>query len=348
MKTFSDIEFSRTTLKLLTVLTAGILVSPLVLFIMRKQVAESSLPASMSFVDLPSNGGVRPSNTSVEKICFQRGSWIYLADLVTGKETKLVEGIGSGLAPTGESLAFLSVEENEGITNQILPPTGRLELLNLRTNVVAGFNTLRDSRAVQPIWSNEGTRLAVTLANDESERTGIAVLDPRTAEWRKLTAHGDVGTDGMYADSWAPDDQSILFHSLRSLYEVRLDGSPVQKIPVDELFENGAISSASRFSFSSDRRYLLFDSIIDAPDEPATSIISIFDLTTRTLRRILPKTVQGRYPWWLPSKKELLFTRIEWDQDQLRWRHNVSKIDLNGAGLTTLVTDADLVSYSTR
>lgn len=344
MRTLIGTLYSRPTFARL-VLAAGILVLPLALFTVRKQMSESSMAPSMLLGDLPSPELVRPAKLGLGKICFQRGPWIYLSDLVTGQETKLVEGEGAELASTGKWLAFLDVKESEGIKNQIFPPAGRLRVLDLRTMNVRDFSTLRDTHALDPIWSNDGTKIAVTLASDELERSDIAVFDPATGESRKLTASTDVGTDGMYVDSWTPDDRSILFHSLRALYEVRLDGGPVEKVPVDQLFENGAISSSSRFSLSPDRRLLLFSSMLSTSEEPANAIISVFDLNTKTVRRVLPKLIQGTDPMWLPSN-EILFTRLEWDENKLAWRSSVSKIDIDGARLTTLVADARLVSYS--
>jgi len=46
----------------------------------------------------------------VHKICFLRGEWVYLANLLTGQETQIVEGLDPALSPTGEAIIFISVK----------------------------------------------------------------------------------------------------------------------------------------------------------------------------------------------------------------------------------------------
>jgi Tol biopolymer transport system component len=163
---------------------------------------------------------------------------------------------------------------------------------------------------------------------------------------RKVTGGWDFITyQGLFLDSWTPGDQSILFHAFGALYELRIDNGRVEKVPVDDSFEKVQISSASQFSFSSDRRYLLFDGMIDTPDEPETEAIYVFDFPAKILRRITPKAVQGISPVWLPNN-DILFTRAEWLQD--KWQHTICKMSLGGTGLTAVVRNADSASYAPR
>jgi hypothetical protein len=138
----------------------------------------------------------------------------------------------------------------------------------------------------------------------------------------------------------------MLFHTLSGLYEVSIADGSIQRLPFDDLFKSGQISSASRFSFSSDPRYLLFDKMIDSPDEPATEVISLFDLRSKTIRRVTPVGIRGRAPVWLPSDQEILFSRVERLNE--KWTASRCRIALDGKGLTTLAHDAYSVSYSTR
>jgi len=117
-------------------------------------------------------------------------------------------------------------------------------------------------------------------------------------------------------------------------------------VPVDDIFKSGAISSASHFGFSSDRRSLLFDSIIDTPKEPATNVIFLFDIPTKTVRRVTPEGINGRAAVWLPLDKGILFSRVEWRRE--KWQSDICKMALDGTGLTTVVRDADFVSYTNR
>jgi Tol biopolymer transport system component len=292
----------------------------------------------------------RKSSSNNPKLCFVRGDWIYLVDLVTGKETKLVEGKWPALSPTGDEVAFMSGKYYDGpLSNSIPPQQGRvdpwrIQVLDLRTKKSRDFSTLVHVRAFLPRWSNDGSRIAFKVINADETRLDIGVLDPSTGGWQKITSALDFGNPAaaIDLDGWVPGDQSILFHTHEDLYEVRIDGTLIQKIPVTDFCLEGEISSGTRFSFSGDRKYLLFDRIIDPQDMP----ISLFNLETKKLLRITPQSVPGTTPAWLPSGSEVLFTCFKRFAQPAR--PGICKISLDGTNLTTLVPDGDYPSFSPK
>jgi hypothetical protein len=70
---------------------------------------------------------------TVGKICFLRNGWVFIKDLATGKETKLVEGGSARLAPTGDSIVFISITEQDPFMASLVAPPGRLRVLTLKT-----------------------------------------------------------------------------------------------------------------------------------------------------------------------------------------------------------------------
>mgnify|MGYP003288341451 CR=1 FL=1 len=287
------------------------------------------------------------NRSTVESICFLRGDWIYLKNLSDGTETRLTKGAGPELSPTGEHLVFHAVKDEDSITDRLIPPPGRLRILNVRTKAISEFEQFRNVRVGAATWSNDGSRLAIWTASKDRKTPSIVIfnLSARNVE-KEITTEGMPLDGGLFLDAWTPSDVSILFHTLGGLYEVDIADGTIQKLPVDDLFKSGQITSATRFSFSSDRRYLLFDKMIDSPDEPAMQVISLLELSTKTIRRVSPTGVRGRAPVWLPSDQEILFSRVEWLNE--KWTASICRIALDGNGLTTLARDADSVSYSTR
>jgi Tol biopolymer transport system component len=354
MKDLSSIKFPRPAIVGLTVIAAAILILPTVMLTMRRHGAKSPITPSQVAEKSPSPKEVSRNQSSLEKICFIRGAWIWVANLATGKERRIAEGGGAQLSPAGDSLVFLSVKEkeNEDLMMRWSPPADRLRVLNLSTGAVRDFPTLREGHIGDPLWSNDGTRIAVGVSTPDSKVPSIVILNAATGDVeRKVTGGWDFTTyQGLFLNSWTPGDQSILFHTFGALFELRIDSGIVEKVPIDNLFESGDISSsATQFSFSSDRRYLLFDGMIDTPDEPATEVIYVYDLTTKTLRRVTPKGVHGRSPVWLPSNKEILFTQAKWvDGANGHWELSICKIAIDGTGLKTLVRNADYASYSVK
>lgn len=156
------------------------------------------------------------------KICFYRNHWIFLKDLATGKETKLVVGLSPQLAPSGDSVAYLSITEHEqeGIEALLQAPAGRLQVLSLRTMKSRSFESLRESRVSNPVWSGKGKLAFVRV--DKGQRS-IAMLNPLTGNIdASITADWDavIGRiEGIYLDSWTQGDRSVLFHTLSALYE---------------------------------------------------------------------------------------------------------------------------------
>jgi hypothetical protein len=116
---------------------------------------------------------------------FLRGAWIYLMNLVSGEEVRLVEGLSPHLSPRGESVVFVSVKENEGIMNRVFPPAGRLRLLDLRTKEIRDFKATHDSRVGDAIWSNGGLRIAFTMSGNDGKdpQLGLSTLIPEL--WRR-------------------------------------------------------------------------------------------------------------------------------------------------------------------
>jgi Tol biopolymer transport system component len=313
----------------------------------RRRAGDTSNLSASTQMDSKSQEVTARDEPKVHKICFLRGEWVYLANLLTGQETQIVEGLDPALSPTGEAIIFISVKESEGIMNRIFPPPGRLKLLDLRTKEIREFKTLSDKRIGDPIWSNGGSKIAVTMSSTTREGSSIALLDPYTGALEKEIISTEMASnEPIYLDSWTPGDRSVLFHTLAALYELQVDNGHVEKVPVDDIFKSGAISSATHFGFSSDRRSLLFDRIIDTPKEPATNVIFLFDIPTKTVRRVTPEGINGRAAVWLPLDKGILFSRVQWRQE--KWQSDICKMALDGTGLTTVVRDADFVSYTNR
>ncbi len=277
----------------------------------------------------------------IKKLCFERGDWIYLTDLSTQKQTKLIKGSWPDLSPTGTALVFISTS-GEG------NDAGRIKVYDLNSNQTNDLSAIASLRAFGPRWSNDGTKIAFQVINANADRLDIGVLDLSSGSWKNITATVDLGSPAkaVTLDSWVAGNQSILFHSLEDLYEVSIDGVLLQKTAISTFCSSDSISSATRFSLSSDRRYLLFDRDVDTAEAPQNEIISVFDFQAKFLSRITPNTIEARTPVWLPSDKEVLFTCLE--RFAHPYRPRLCTIAVDGTGLTIVVSDADHGSYSTK
>lgn len=272
--------------------------------------------------------------SGLSKICFTRGDFIYLKDLRSGNETKLVPGQSPEIAPDGKKVLFVS---NEGAGSS------RVRVMDLISKRVEELVPLSKLEAYDLTWSSDGSKIGFA-SSDAGPGTAFGVFNTLTGESKVITRSTELRVnenDGPFAlSSWAPGDRSFLMHSLANLYEVSLDGKVVWQMPVNDL----EIDSETRFSLSADRKLLLFDSTVDTNERPANQVMKVLDLRTKQLTTVTPDTIEARSPRWLPSSQEFLFSCVK--RFDRKDRLSICKISLDGSNLSVLVVDANQASYS--
>jgi hypothetical protein len=302
-----------------------------------KRITSTPPLSSSSLVAAPFVSGSPASASSASKLSFTRDGWIYLKDLRTGTETKLLEGSWPDLSPDGKAIVFMSGADTDATDKW------RMRLLDLSSFQVREFKSLANRRVLSGGWSNDSTKIAFRMTDPEASRLDIVVLDPAKDELRNLTENLAPGYSegGIDFDSWAPGDHSILFHNAENLYEVAVDGTLVGKHPIAHL----QISSRTKFSLSPDRKYLLFDTIVDTPERPLNEVVMMLNLATKDLVTVTPKTIEASHPEWLPHEKRVLFTCLK-RLSPPPYRESICSIGVDGEDLRVLAKDAKDASVS--
>jgi Tol biopolymer transport system component len=247
---------------------------------------------------------VQTAPSSISKICFTRGEFIYLKDMKTGLVKRVVKGSYPSLAPDGRTLAF-SVDNLTGAQpgKEI---SREIKLIDLESNKVTSFDSLKNFLCYQVTWSPDGSKVAFGLFKDH--RWDLAVMDPATRAWHLVTEKLPTNAAGYSFNSWTADSQSIIGQDLDNIYQVDLEGKLLKKLAVADVVDDVSyVSSTTRFSMSADGRTLLFDTQ-DQPDDPRLPMIWLYDLEKKTRVRVTPKTLAGYDPQWLPSGDEIIFT----------------------------------------
>lgn len=282
-----------------------------------------------------------PSTLAIRKICFTRGEFMFLRELPSGKETKLLRGQSPRISPDGTKVLFMAGQFD--VTKDPWGDSIRTKLLDLTVMKVRELTLPAELHAYNAIWSYDGNRIAFETAHS-GPGTAFGVFKPATSEWKILTRSTDLASsqeEGPFGlSSWAPGDSSLLIHSLESLYEVSLDGKVILKTAISEL----GIDSETRFSFSADRRYLLFDSTIDTKEHLVNDAVQMLDESTKQLITITPDTIEARRPMWVPTQKAIIFECMKrFDRSH---QSGICAIGIDGKGLSVLVDDARQVSYA--
>ena len=277
-----------------------------------------------------SEKAVPVSSYELQTLCFSRGDDIYLMDVNTGRVRKILKGVEPNISPNGERIAYVFADN------------AALKTVDVKSGAIREFPSLQRVGAKAPQWSPDGSKIAFEFKKDLTWR--VAIVDTETEQWHDITA--SYPADGYYfLSSWTKKGQSVVIHDLRNVYEVDLHGKELQRIEIGKVLpESENISGLSRFAFSADKRYLLFNTALN-PDQ--NTVIYRLDLKTSALERLTPSTVDGSEPHWLPSEKEILFSQLT--ENKPPYIYSISKLSLEKDGAPEiLVRNASNISYAPR
>lgn len=306
---------------------------------------QSSPLGSQATVNMPPQNDAASSHKpehfpyGMAKIAFERDGVVYLYDAQTKETRRIAEGFEPDISPDGDLIAF-TANRDDSLSN------AAIKLFNLKTNTMSEIQSLGEFHSRSPRWSHDGTKLAFDVII--GERSHVGVLNPGTGEWDDITK-GLVTNNriGPHFNSWLSDDKSILCHDLDYFYEVAIDGSILQKTPIASIIRVSSISSASKFSFSPDRKRLLFGGFRETGRGALNLVVYLFDFEKHTLSTVTPKTMDASEPKWLPSGREIMFSRLEENVgDAAIFDLCITSVD--SPTVTTIIKDASNASYSKK
>jgi Tol biopolymer transport system component len=289
-----------------------------------------------------------PPYYGMNKICFVREHFVYVSDPQTGETNQIVTGEDCAISSLGESIAF-TVDMNP--PNKIGRPR-TVKVFDLSTKAIKELSSLPQSNKMNPQWSPDGTKLALELSIENQSR--VAILTLASGEWSDVTRNldflepwGEINRFGVNLDSWSPDGKSILCHDLNYIYEIGLDGRTLQRLTLSTIVDphQATISTASRFSFSEDRKLLLFDGNSEVQTGKSNLALYVFDFDKHSLSRITSETFEASHPRWLPTGKGIVFLRLEETPDD-RAIFDVCVTSLDDHKVTTILKNTSSVSYS--
>lgn len=273
----------------------------------------------------------------ITKVCFTRGEFIYLKDMKTGLERRIVKGSYPNLSPDGKTLAISVDQETR---SRVL--SREIKLIDLATGKVTDFVSLKKYLCYGAVWAPDGKKIAFGLFKDN--QWVVAMMDVESRDWRVLTENLNKVV-GVSVNSWTSDSKSLFCQDLDNIYQIGIDGAVLKKIPVADVVDDiSYISSLTKFSLSSDGRSLLFDTG-EQPDDPRPPMVWIYDLQTRTRKRISGKTLGAYNPQWSPSGDEIIFTAVP----LAKGRKNIPAIyrmRKDGTQVQLLVANAELGSVA--
>jgi Tol biopolymer transport system component len=260
----------------------------------RQFVCICALLLSVTSLGYSQTAGASATASGIGRFAFTRGDFVYLQDAAGRAPQQLAKGMDPSLSPSGRALAFTVNAKGPQ------DPDRTIRIMDLQTKKTTDFKSLAPHISYLPMWSPDETRIAFNLFLDS--RWNVAVMDVAKGEWTSLTKDLPGKTDA-FLSSWTPEGKTILCQDLGTIYEVGAEGRIANQWKVEKIAGENGITSSTRFLFSPDRRYLLFD----AAEAPDVGYILLYDLQRGTLRRLTTKTLEASQPVWLGGANEFLF-----------------------------------------
>jgi dipeptidyl aminopeptidase/acylaminoacyl peptidase len=284
----------------------------------------------------------------VKTICFVRDHFIHLFELSTGRTKKLFAGEGCNISPGGDAIA-VTIDRDE--PKKIGYPTN-IKIVDLTTQDTKDLDFISISNKSNPQWSPDGSKLAFELAIDH--QIHVVVLNSSTGEWQDVTRdldfldpRGNVKTEGVSLDSWGPEGNSVICQDMSLIYEIKIDGTVVQKIPIGTVADprDVQVLGNMKFSYSPDRKLMAFFSSSELKTDEVNLAIYILDFEIKKLSKITLDTIDASSPIWLPSGNQIMFQRLQKRKDA-RAVWDICVISIENRNVTTIVKNSSAASYS--
>jgi hypothetical protein len=114
-----------------------------------------------------------PTAAADGRLCFTRGDYVYLRE-PNGRIRRLVKGAEPSISPDGRTIAFV-IHKGE-----LLNYDSHVKLIDIQTGIVRGISTLDELQSSSPVWSPDGSSLAVDVVMNNKRQ--IATVNLRYGE----------------------------------------------------------------------------------------------------------------------------------------------------------------------
>ncbi len=274
--------------------------------------------------------------STISKVAFSRGAFIYVKDMKSGLEKRVAKGTYPSISADGASLVYShdGVAPNKDMTREI-------RVVDVNTGKVTEFESLKKYLCYGAVWSPDSTKLALSLFKDS--RWHAVVIDVQSRNWKIVSERVNTSM-GVSSITWASDSNSILAQDLDNIYRLGLDGQLMGKFVVSEVVDDTSfVSSGTTYVLSSDGQTLFFDTE-QPPGERRPPMVWRYDLATKTRKQLSPKTLSAGHPVLLPSGDEIVFTGVSLQRKGSQ--PGVYRMKTDGTGVQLLVANADFGSVA--
>jgi TolB protein len=241
------------------------------------------------------------SNAAQQKIVYERGEGIFVADLDGSHSKKIADGALPEISADGTRIAFNTVSDAKNRPG----PERHIAIVDVASGKVTVLPNIPSDNCFGPVWSPDGKQLAFSIMADNAWQLGLVNGD---GSGFRFVKNAELRPEAFGGPEWARDGKSIFCHDLDNIYQIDLDGNVLKKWELTKILTDASMNSGDRLSVSPDGKALLMD--VDCGTEHERKdwdgpqpAIERLDLTADKAVRVTGKDDYVWEPFWLsPSE----------------------------------------------
>jgi len=240
-----------------------------------------------------------------QKIAFQRGDNIWIANIDGTAAKKIAVGSGPYISSAGTQVAFATAtlsdyrSQPRGAQND---PTSRIAIADVASGKITTLKNIPSDRCSNPVWSPDGQW--IIFSSQREFFYDLNAIKKDDTNFRVIVKGTEVGHPTYYSPCWAPDGRSILCHNTKSICRLGLDGAVLAQWDIHKFAPDGLTGS---IGVSPDGNRLLVSQEYRKNSEAPPPSFWLFDLVSQqSMRLVTPKEFSVSAGCWL-DKDHILF-----------------------------------------
>jgi TolB protein len=272
-------------------------------------------------------------NAAQQKIAYERGEDIFVANLDGSQPQKIGDGASPEISPNGIHIAF----NTEGDAKNRPGPERHIAIADVATGKVTVLPNIPSDNCFGPVWSPDGKQLAFSIMADTAWQLGLVNADGSEFPFVK---NAKLRPEAFGAPEWARDGKSIFCHDLDNIYQIDLDGKVLKKWELAKILTDASMNGGDRLGVSPDGKALLIDVDCGAEHErkdwdgPQPAVERL-DLTADKAVGVTGKDDYVWEPFWLSASEFLCIM-----QKQKEKQPSIYRMTLDGKNPKLLVKHA--------
>jgi len=233
-----------------------------------------------------------------QKIAFERGTEIWIANADGSNAAKITKGSGPDLSADGKLLTFHTDSSSDKDLIR------HIAVADLATKKVTIFKKeIPSDNCHRAVFSPDGAHILFSIWSDADWHLAMVNADGSAFRYVKKSEN----KNSLWSYCWAADGKSIYAQDLTNLYLIDTTGKVEKQWSLKTLFPSGSFNSGSSFAVSGEGKKMLME--VDMDDEEANMpdwdgpppSIWMLDIGSEKATRLTPKGVLAWHPGWIDA-----------------------------------------------